>query len=138
MVVDESRVFYWFGAYYSGTLFAQAVVMICVQLLLLKVALDNRPSPGIKNGIEHAPFSGVGNEGFCRPYDFWQWKSVKPYVFFFAPKVPWKTENRLTWLTTGYIDTGCPWHISSQRSFVSILLPSLVQKPTSISSDTSV
>lgn len=55
--------------------------MIGVQIVLLKVALDNRPSPGIRNGIEHAPFSDAGHgKGFSRPYDFWQWKNAKPYV----------------------------------------------------------
>lgn len=56
---------------------AQAVVMIMVQMALLKVALDNRPAAGAKNGIEHAPFSGA-DSGFSRPYDFWQWRSTKP------------------------------------------------------------
>lgn len=57
--------------------------MILVQMALLKVALDNRPSAGAKNGIEHSPFSGAADGGFSRPYDFWQWKSTKPYVFSF-------------------------------------------------------
>lgn len=52
--------------------------MIFVQLLLLKVALDNRPAPGIKGGIEHAPFSEHEDSG--RPYNFWKWKNTKPYV----------------------------------------------------------
>jgi hypothetical protein len=53
--------------------------MIVVQMALLKVALDNRPASGTKNGIEHAPFSGVGSDGgFARPYEFWQWKGTKP------------------------------------------------------------
>lgn len=74
-----NRVFYWFGAYYSLALLVQAIVMIGVQMVLLKVALDNRPSPGIRNGIEHAPFSNAEhNQGFQRPYDFWQWKNAKP------------------------------------------------------------
>lgn len=74
-----ARVFYWFGEYYSGALLAQALVMIMVQMTLLKVALDNRPATGGKNGIEHAPFSGARPDGeFVRPYDFWQWRSTKP------------------------------------------------------------
>lgn len=80
---ESIRVFYWFGAYYSMSLLLQAVIMIGVQLTLLKVALDNRPAPGMKNGIEHAPFSNSGPEfddGFSRPYNFWQWRSVRPYV----------------------------------------------------------
>lgn len=51
--------------------------MVGVQVILLKVALDNRPS----SGIEHTPFIGQGSEsGFVRPYGFWQWKSARPYV----------------------------------------------------------
>ena len=71
------RIFYWFGSYYSWTLFVQAGVMIAVQLLLLKVVLDNRPSAGVKNGIEHVPFSN-GDRGLSRPYEFWQWRNSKP------------------------------------------------------------
>lgn len=52
--------------------------MILVQMALLKVALDNRPAVGAKNGIEHTPFSGGSQGGFNRPYDFWQWKNTKP------------------------------------------------------------
>jgi hypothetical protein len=60
--------------------------MTFVQSLLLKVALDNRPSAGAKEGIEHIPFSGQRPEassdlGFRRPYNFWRWRSEKPYVF---------------------------------------------------------
>lgn len=70
------RVFYWFGAYYSATLFAQAGVMLFVQVILLKTALDNRPSAGMKDGIEHVPFS-MGNGAAARPYAFWQWRNPK-------------------------------------------------------------
>lgn len=74
------RVFYWFGAYYSFSLLLQASVMIAVQVVLLKVALDNRPSPGVKDGIEHVPFSAHAGEspGSWRPYNFWQWRSTSP------------------------------------------------------------
>ena len=82
------RVFYWFGEYYSRALLAQAVVMIIVQSALLKVALDNRPATGAKNGIEHTPFSS-GHNGFTRPYDFWQWKSTKPYVLSICDRKTW-------------------------------------------------
>ena len=73
------RVFYWFGAYYSIPLLLQAIVMIVVQVVLLKVALDNRPQSGQKEGIEHMPFTGFGGRsGFARPYDFWQWRTSRP------------------------------------------------------------
>lgn len=76
--VDIIRVYYWFGEYYSATLLTQAIVMIVVQSVLLKVALDNRPSSGGRHGIEHAPFSDAGSNAPTRPYEFWQWKNDKP------------------------------------------------------------
>jgi hypothetical protein len=79
----RGRIFYWFGAYYSYSLLVQAINMVFVQLLLLKVALDNRPSSGFKEGIEHVPFSGQRQEsdlGFPRPYNFWRWRNERPYV----------------------------------------------------------
>ncbi|KAJ5672759.1 hypothetical protein N7507_001886 [Penicillium longicatenatum] len=84
LVASILKVFYWFGEYYSKALLAQAMVMIVVQSALLKVALDNRPATGAKNGIEHTPFSSGNNSGLTRPYDFWQWKSTKPYWMFLS------------------------------------------------------
>ncbi|KIX08990.1 uncharacterized protein Z518_00068 [Rhinocladiella mackenziei CBS 650.93] len=85
------KVFYWFGAYYDKSLLIQASLMIVVQLILLKVALDNRAPAGIRDGIEHAPFHGYTAENGLRdllsgrrPYDFWQWNSAKPYFQFLA------------------------------------------------------
>ncbi|KAL4753158.1 hypothetical protein BDW72DRAFT_40488 [Aspergillus terricola var. indicus] len=84
LVASILKVFFWFGDYYSLALLAQAVLTIGVQAILLKVALDNRPAPGQKSGIEHIPFSGAENKGFARPYDFWQWKNARPYWLFLA------------------------------------------------------
>ncbi|KAM5505739.1 hypothetical protein McanMca71_000930 [Microsporum canis] len=79
LVASIFKIFYWFGAYYSVPLLVQAISMIAVQVILLKVALDNRPS----SGIEHTPFNGQGSEsGFVRPYRFWQWKTARPYWTF--------------------------------------------------------
>ncbi|KAM5441545.1 hypothetical protein MferCBS31731_003225 [Microsporum ferrugineum] len=79
LVASIFKIFYWFGAYYSVPLLVQAISMIAVQVILLKVALDNRPS----SGIEHTPFNGQGSEsGFVRPYRFWQWKTARPYWIF--------------------------------------------------------
>jgi solute carrier family 66, member 2 len=56
--------------------------MIVVQIVLLKVALDHRHyDPGV-------PFADVvpGAKHIQRPYNFWQWRSQRPYVsggFFF-------------------------------------------------------
>lgn len=84
--------FYWFGAYYSNALLFQAILMIGVQLVLLKVALDNRAPAGIRDGVEHAPFSGqttgILGTGFSRPYNFWQWRANRPYVFSYPTPHP--------------------------------------------------
>ncbi|KAH8434595.1 PQ-loop repeat-containing protein [Aspergillus melleus] len=85
LVASVLKVFYWFGDYYSTALLVQAVIMIGVQMVMLKVALDNRPSAGARDGVEHVPFSNVDSgAGFSRPYEFWQWKSAKPYWMFLA------------------------------------------------------
>lgn len=61
--------------------------MIVVQLILLKVALDNRAPTGARDGLEHTPFQGYTAESGLqdllegrRPYGFWQWNSSKPYA----------------------------------------------------------
>lgn len=73
--------FYWFGAYYAYSLFLQALFTIFVQVILLKVALENRPPAGVRAGVEHMPFSGhESSSGFSRPYGFWQWRATRPYV----------------------------------------------------------
>ena len=82
LVASILKIFYWFGAYYSLTLLFQAVLMIGVQMVLLKVALDNRPVIGGKGGLEHTPFSAVASQGSLlgsRPYNFWQWRTSRPY-----------------------------------------------------------
>lgn len=87
LVASILKVFYWFGAYYSYPLLLQAVLTIGVQLVLLKVALENRPPPGVKDGIEHMPFAGHNpgsSSWFVRPYSFWQWRSTKPYWAFLS------------------------------------------------------
>ncbi|KAL1848410.1 PQ-loop repeat-containing protein 1 [Paecilomyces lecythidis] len=108
LVASILKVFYWFGAYYSYSLLIQAIIMIFVQLLLLKVALDNRPAPGIKGGIEHAPFSEHEDSG--RPYNFWKWRNTKPYWTF------------LTYFFLGllFIHVFLPF-ISRSESYISLL-----------------
>lgn len=60
------KIFYWPGARYDSALLVQALIMVGVQVLLLKVALDNRPA---WRGEE--PFRGVV-EGEGRPWGFWR------------------------------------------------------------------
>jgi len=64
------KIFYWPGARYDVALLVQAVTMVAVQVVLLKVALDNRP-PWRGEG----PFKGM-DEG--RPWGFWRWKAQRP------------------------------------------------------------
>ena len=60
------KIFYWPGARYDAALLVQAVIMVGVQALLLKVALDNRP---VWRGEE--PFRTI-LEGGNRPWGFWR------------------------------------------------------------------
>ena len=56
--------------------------MIVMQVVLLKVALDHRPSQS-RGGEASTPFAAHregGDWGLQRPYNFWQWRSQKPYV----------------------------------------------------------
>ncbi|KAF9883955.1 hypothetical protein FE257_002637 [Aspergillus nanangensis] len=100
LVASILKVFYWFGDNYSLALLVQAVIMIGVQMVMLKVALDNRPS---SSTVEHTPFSNLDSDkGVARPYDFWQWKSAKPY-----------------WMVLAYLIAGL--------SFVQIFLPWISQ-----------
>lgn len=81
------RIFYWPGARFDNALLLQSVIMVGMQVLLLKIGLDNRPAPSARGGDGSQPFSGVsGRRGgvldalsdFERPYNFWQWRSPKP------------------------------------------------------------
>ncbi len=81
------RLFYWLGARFDSSLVLQAVLMIGVQLLLLHVALTHRPSTSNShNQALHTPFGGMekGKVQRGRPYDFWQWRSARPYWSFLA------------------------------------------------------
>lgn len=75
------RIFYWPGARFDASLLAQSLIMVVVQSILLKIALDHRPLPATKGGEGSVPFSGLKESspfGFQRPYSFWQWRSHKP------------------------------------------------------------
>jgi len=75
------KVFYWIGARYDLSLLIQAVLMIAVQVLLLHVALSNRPPPPATPFAASDPKS-LHHVGFQRPYNFWQWRSSRPYWTF--------------------------------------------------------
>lgn len=80
IVASLLRIFYWPGAHFDASLLAQALIMVAMQMLLLKIALDHRPAPSTRGGDDSVPFSGVRGESrsFPRPYNFWQWRSPKP------------------------------------------------------------
>ncbi|CAK7563448.1 MAG: hypothetical protein SEPTF4163_001317 [Sporothrix epigloea] len=86
LVASLLRIFYYPGAHFDKALLAQSMLMVVVQLVLLKIALDNRPPPSAKGGEAAVPFSGAGQSGggiFAnRPFNFWQWRSPKPYWLF--------------------------------------------------------
>ena len=59
--------------------------MIVVQVVLLHVALLNRPAFGAQHSL-NKPFAGAqdGDSYVTRPYSFWQWRSRRPYWEFVA------------------------------------------------------
>lgn len=75
LVASILKVYYWFGAHFSFSLLVQALLMITVHLLLLHVALNNRPP------LPTQPFAHASTPS-PRPYNFWQWRSTRPYWSF--------------------------------------------------------
>lgn len=74
-MMDGCRISYWPGARFDTSLLIQSLIMVVMQLVLLKIALDHRPSLSSKSG--DMPFQGL-KENFRRPWNFWQWRSPKP------------------------------------------------------------
>ena len=54
--------------------------MVVVQIVLLRVALQNRPMASTATTKPFSPSTSRNN----RPYDFWQWKQQKPYWLFLS------------------------------------------------------
>ncbi|KAI3324998.1 hypothetical protein HD806DRAFT_491671 [Xylariaceae sp. AK1471] len=81
LVASMFRIFYYPGAKYDLALLIQSFINIFIQAILLKIALDHRPAPSSKGGGAALPFTGAqdGLSGLRRPYNFWQWRSTKPY-----------------------------------------------------------
>ncbi|KAI9828409.1 MAG: hypothetical protein M1832_002837 [Thelocarpon impressellum] len=81
LVSSILRSYYWLGAHFDTSLLAQALNMIAVQLVLLRIALDHRPPPSHKGGADAVPFANAHGPDapVQRPYQFWQWRSPKPY-----------------------------------------------------------
>lgn len=80
LVASFLRIFYWPHAQYDTSLLLQSMIMVLIQLMLLKVALDHRPPTPVKGeaGVPHAGHDDT-IFGFKRPYDFWQWQSPRQY-----------------------------------------------------------
>ncbi|KAL1592969.1 hypothetical protein SLS59_009438 [Nothophoma quercina] len=79
LVASILKIFYWFGAHFSTSLLIQALLTIAVQILLLHVALTHRAPPA----HTHQPFQhALAAQPRKRPYDFWQWRSTRPYWSF--------------------------------------------------------
>ncbi|KAK3633008.1 hypothetical protein LTR22_020326 [Elasticomyces elasticus] len=85
LVSSVLKVFYWFGARFDFPLLIQANVMILVQIVMLHVALQNRPPFGAQHSLNQ-PFAEAKEGGVMvnRPFNFWQWRSRKPYWKFLA------------------------------------------------------
>jgi hypothetical protein len=77
LIASILRCFYWLGAEFETSLLLQSMLMILVQTVLLKVALDHRPP------TDNHPFSAQ-TAATPRPYRFWQWRSQRPYWGFLA------------------------------------------------------
>ncbi|KAH8146876.1 uncharacterized protein LAJ45_09250 [Morchella importuna] len=78
LVASILRCFYWIGSRFETSLLLQSLIMILVQGVLLKVALDHRST-----GDERVPFAGVVYPT-KRPFNFWQWRPQRPYWEFLA------------------------------------------------------
>ncbi|GAP84135.1 putative pq loop repeat protein [Rosellinia necatrix] len=81
LVASMFRIFYYLGARYDTALLIQSFCNIFMQVILLKIALDHRPAPSSRGGEAAVPFVGSqeGISGMQRPYNFWKWRSPKPY-----------------------------------------------------------
>jgi hypothetical protein len=105
-------VFFYFGRTYELSLFLQTLVMIVIQLVLLKFALDYRPRQWTEGPLDKDPNlvrsttnqSAVAilqfligyektdnNTSSSRPYSFWDWKEQKPYWNFLIRLCLWLT-----------------------------------------------
>ena len=80
LVASILKIFYWPGARYDLSLLIQAIVMVGVQVVLLKVALDNRP--GWRGDLGGIPFQAEkhGRGESERMWGFWRWRSQRPSV----------------------------------------------------------
>jgi hypothetical protein len=76
-------VFYWFGVHYDRALFIQALIMIAMQCILLHFALTYRPAL-LANAADQNTSASSSELDIPRPYNFWRWRTAKPYWLFFG------------------------------------------------------
>lgn len=106
LVSSIFKVFFYFGRPYEMSLFIQAWIMIAVQVVLLKVALQYRPRKWIRGPLDKDPsgkdnswrtgleaeytflkpflqflYGDVSNSS-SRPFSFWEWESSQMYWTF--------------------------------------------------------
>ncbi|MCJ1228376.1 hypothetical protein MMC12_005037 [Toensbergia leucococca] len=103
------KIFYWPGARYDVALLVQAIIMVGVQVVLLKVALDNRP--GWRGGGGMVPLGAERESG--RLWGFWRWRAQRLYwlTLLFLPAVlilltvlsPAQTPSSPLTLLTGHL-----------------------------------
>ncbi|KAK0392424.1 hypothetical protein NLU13_1919 [Sarocladium strictum] len=81
LIASFFRIAYWPGARFDTALLIQSIIMVGMQVVLLRIALDHRPGPSTKGGEAATPFAGAQEGSWMaqRPYNFWQWRSPKPY-----------------------------------------------------------
>ncbi|KAK4169113.1 hypothetical protein QBC43DRAFT_308720 [Cladorrhinum sp. PSN259] len=79
LVASLLRIFYYPGAKYDIALLLQSVIAVFMQVILLKIALDHRPAHSSRGGDAAVPFAKVNETHTQRPFNFWQWKSPRPY-----------------------------------------------------------
>lgn len=97
LVASILKIFYWPGARYDLSLLIQAIVMVVVQLVLLKVALDNRP--GWRGEMGGIPFSAGKSGGGERErwWGFWRWRGQRPWVVSLRGDGAWSEQSYGGW-----------------------------------------
>lgn len=62
----------------------QAILMVVVQILLLHVALQNKPTPSAAySAALQTPLAGSAvSDSMERPFNFWRWRTAQPYWSF--------------------------------------------------------
>ncbi|KAM3417517.1 hypothetical protein BST61_g5756 [Cercospora zeina] len=84
LVASILKLFFWLGDRFDTALLIQAAVMVVVQMLLLHIALVNRPPFGAQHSL-HKPFAGATGDSYgTRPFNFWQWRHRRSYWEFLA------------------------------------------------------